>query len=451
MSKLSYSTFLNANGHSWNWLHCSSQSLSLASSSSRTPSIIPDISEYDEKVLTAATKNCLPDVLEGSVSQGQFNGPIRGTYVCDTCPVGVRHPDSPRCPSQNFNKHPCGSALMDNDNGPRGSWDNQRDLTSISGTQSIQRSRSPIRKRSTLDEVTQTSDLTAEITIISEYAVAYGGFSDIYLGVWDDGYSPLPKIAIKLLRAFTRQDVDLDRARKRLNREVNVWKRLQHPNIAEFLGVSFPMGGRPALVMRWYENGTAPEYLKLHLDANKFRFVLDVASGLEYLHTRQPPVIHGDLKGNNTLVSDDSKVVLTDFGLSRLVEELTVQSGNTTNSIAGSIRWQAPELIFDEPEEGSTASKVTFPGDIYALGSTIYELLTGHIPYYSQLLDWVVIQHISAGRSPVREDDRAILEEYPGMLDLINRCWALKPQDRPDITEVVRLLDDIGKRIYKPP
>ena len=48
---------------------------------------------------------------------------------------------------------------------------------------------------------------------------------------------------------------------QRLNREVYVWKRLNHPNIAKFYGVSLNFDNRPSLVMQWYENGTAPNYL----------------------------------------------------------------------------------------------------------------------------------------------------------------------------------------------
>lgn len=149
-------------------------------------------------------------------------------------------------------------------------------------------------------------------------------------------------MAIKLLRILTRKDQDGVRARKvkaitiilqvvalnrtfcvfqRLNREVYVWHRLEHPNVVKLFGTSYHMSGRPAMVMRWYDNGNAAEYL-----ANKnpgadrkqlvtisgsstfFKFlfcsflyvsdqILDVARGLAYLHTHKPPIIHADLKG----------------------------------------------------------------------------------------------------------------------------------------------------------
>lgn len=61
-----------------------------------------------------------------------------------------------------------------------------------------------------------------------------------------------------------------------------MWKRLEHPNIAKFYGVSFQLGGRPALVMQWYENGTAPNYIK----DRSMAFRLTLVSDRPTLHIR---------------------------------------------------------------------------------------------------------------------------------------------------------------------
>ena len=98
-----------------------------------------------------------------------------------------------------------------------------------------------------------------------------------------------------------------------------MWNRLSHPNIAKFYGISFQLGGRPSLVMQWYENGAAPDYLLSQLNERcleivSLRFwhfistslsfivlqVKDVCRGLKYLHTLPFPVVHGDLKGVGT-------------------------------------------------------------------------------------------------------------------------------------------------------
>jgi hypothetical protein len=88
-------------------------------------------------------------------------------------------------------------------------------------------------------------------------------------------------VAIKLLRILTIRDQDGVKARKvlplahpefdehyingslqRLNREVYVWHRLEHPNIVKLFGTSYHMSGRPSMVMQWHQNGSASDYLK---------------------------------------------------------------------------------------------------------------------------------------------------------------------------------------------
>ena len=123
--------------------------------------------------------------------------------------------------------------------------------------------------------------------------------------------------------------------------------------------------------------------------------VKDVCRGLRYLHTLL--VVHGDLKGvgtftsvkahltrmntqNNILIDDDGHAVLTDFGLSKVIEELTGPTGNTTSMLGGTIRWQAPELIFDEheeDEEGDSRKSGPFPSlssDVWSFACTAYEV-----------------------------------------------------------------------------
>lgn len=82
-----------------------------------------------------------------------------------------------------------------------------------------------------------------------------------------------------------------------------------------------------------------------------------------YLHQFEPGIIHGDVKGNNVLISSDHHARLCDFGLARHVDARTV----TALKGAGSVPWQSPEVLRDE------ASK-SFQTDVYAFGITIYEV-----------------------------------------------------------------------------
>ncbi|EDR03985.1 uncharacterized protein LACBIDRAFT_306311 [Laccaria bicolor S238N-H82] len=245
-----------------------------------------------------------------------------------------------------------------------------------------------------------------------------------------------------MLRACTRQEVDPVRARKRLNREVYVWNGLCHPNIARFYGISFRLGGRPALVMQWYQNGTVPNYIYNQLRTNGAK-VRDIAQGLGYLHSLIPPVVHGDLKGNNTLVNDDGHAMLTDFGLAKVIEELAGPTGNTTSTCAGSVRWQAPELITDtRPDISDDASKPSSPtrgSDVWSFGCTAYEIMTGKIPYHSHCQLWTIIKAIVEKQCFIYQEDRGVLE-VNGLMLLLEDCWQYDVEKRPEIGEVLRRL-----------
>ncbi|EAU85167.2 TKL/TKL-ccin protein kinase [Coprinopsis cinerea okayama7 len=334
----------------------------------------------------------------------------------------------------------------------------------------------PLRRGSTIDLVTEALDLSAEIEICGG-SVAHGGYSDVYRAKWTtttgsvtgngnwivngDGVSAgagkgeevvTRDVAVKTLRAFSQtSNVDLNRARKRLNREVHVLKRLNHPNIAEFYGIAFHKDGRPSVVMKWYRYGTAPEYLAKNAGVDRLGVVRDVAAGLEYLHTLQPPVVHGDLKGSNTLVDESGRVVLSDFGLSKVMEQVLGPTGFTTSTCAGgTVRWLAPELLFDprmevdpyDDEDIEAVETPTMASDIWSLGCVAYELATGKYPYADERYDYNVMQAImNKNRTPAD-----VKEEWTGesrrVYRMLSRCWVREPSNRGNIREIVNLLRD---------
>ncbi|KIM84883.1 hypothetical protein PILCRDRAFT_817698 [Piloderma croceum F 1598] len=283
-------------------------------------------------------------------------------------------------------------------------------------------------------------DLTHQIKTLSTYAFAHGGFADIHLAEWkrrsEDGEFQSIQVVIKLLRILTRQDVDGVRARKRLNREVYVWHRLDHLNVARMFGTSYHMGARPAIVLEWYQNGNASEYLKKNPNADRKMLIHDTARGLNYLHTLNPPIVHGDLKGNNVLITRACRAVLTDFGLSQVIEDLKGPSGNTTTMVQGSIRWQAPEIVLDD--ENNQKLQLTFPSDVWSFACTAYELLTGNLPYHNRLRDFSVIQDHIHGVKPGAPDTNIIYAPGPQdkIWELLDRCWSYQPYMRPLMKDV---------------
>jgi len=288
-------------------------------------------------------------------------------------------------------------------------------------------------------------DLTQNITTISTYAIAQGGLSDIYKGHWhqrgESGSDPV-MVAIKVLRILTRKDQDGVRTRKRLNREVYVWHRLEHPNVVKLFGTSYHISGRPAMIMQWYDNGNATEYLsKKNPQADRVKLILDVARGMEYLHTHRPPIVHADLKGNNVLITDDGRAALCDFGLSQVIEDLAGPTGFTpSNPDVGPLRWQAPEFLEGDDEHPTPAS------DVWSFGCTAFELLTGQLPYAHCKRDGQVVKDMQNGippSGPPGQSPSPLLTFDPRVCTLLESCWSFYPSARPQMTRVRTQLEEI--------
>ncbi|KDQ06581.1 hypothetical protein BOTBODRAFT_246069 [Botryobasidium botryosum FD-172 SS1] len=191
-------------------------------------------------------------------------------------------------------------------------------------------------------------------------------------------------------------------------------------------------------------NGTVDDFVKKTPNVNRVHLLVQIAQGLEYMHTQNPPIIHGDLKANNILVSEDGSACLSDFGLSRVhvghSSEVTLAT-DTQQTLApitmayhANFRWGAPEVLLD-------AMCRTPASDIYSLGRLMVELLTGEIPF-PHLPDCAIIQHVEAGTydRPPKDSDAAARGLDDDMWGLILECWDQDPLKRPSASQVVERL-----------
>ncbi|CAA7267978.1 unnamed protein product [Cyclocybe aegerita] len=236
--------------------------------------------------------------------------------------------------------------------------------------------------------------LNGEVTKYGDLAIAGGVYSDIWAGKWLGE----EKVALKALRNIRVSD---PKAKKRFENEINLWANLKHSNILPFYGIVTDLGQHIHMVSPWQENGNVLEFVKTHRDANRISFMAGAAQGLEYLHLRN--IIHGNMKCANILVSAKGEARICDFGMSKVIEEVTEKSASAALTEGGSARWLAPELI-----EGKSPSKAA---DTYSFAMALLELLTGKYPFADCKRDATVIRKIVVLKQmPARPKDREVWE-----------------------------------------
>lgn len=191
-------------------------------------------------------------------------------------------------------------------------------------------------------------------------------------------------VAIKILQPSSANR----RAVKGFIREAKMLKKLNHPNIIQVMDFGKEKG-IPYMVME-YINGEDLKKLLLHKKTKKLQrydLILQIGRGLDYLHENN--IIHQDIKPENILVSKNNEVKIIDFGLARY-NRLRIFTRN--RFIDGTPTYMSPEQIRKRHTDKKT--------DIYSYGITIYEMLTGRVPYQANDKSAIMRAHIDIHIQP---------------------------------------------------
>ncbi|KAG6332887.1 hypothetical protein ID866_6205 [Astraeus odoratus] len=206
-------------------------------------------------------------------------------------------------------------------------------------------------------QASYTVNLNGQVALVEGTSPVRGSSSLVYEGILRQDAEEV-KVAVKVFHSAPPGDMT---TLKRILREVHICSKLHHENIIRTLGISTDFGATISIISRWMEMGDAHTFVQ-NTDHDPRPLLLDIAAGLNYLHTLQPgPVFHGDLKGFNVLVSDEHSAVLANFGLSDLTESSFSMSVVTPQR--GSFPWMAPEFL---DNYGASAA-----GDVWAFGMTV--------------------------------------------------------------------------------
>ncbi|CAN1280813.1 Serine/threonine/tyrosine-protein kinase HT1 [Linum perenne] len=251
---------------------------------------------------------------------------------------------------------------------------------------------------------------------------AHGAHSRLYHGLYND-----EPVAVKIIREPDDEEngVSAARMKSQFDREVLLLSRLRHPNVIRFVAAC----KKPpvyCVITEYLPEGSLRAYLhkledrSLRLD-KLIAFALDIARGMEYIHSRG--VIHRDLKPENILLDEDFHLKIADFGIA--CEEAYC---DMLIDDPGTYRWMAPEMI----KKKSYGRKV----DVYGFGLMLWEMIAGMIPYEE-------MNPIQAAFAVVNKNLRPVIPPKcpAAMKALIEQCWCLQPEKRPEFWQIVKVLE----------
>ncbi|NP_001234768.2 CTR1-like protein kinase [Solanum lycopersicum] len=254
--------------------------------------------------------------------------------------------------------------------------------------------------------------------------IGLGSYGEVYHADWNG-----TEVAVK---KFLDQDFS-GAALAEFKREVRIMRRLRHPNVVRFMG-AITRPPHLSIITEFLPRGSL--YRIIHRphfqidERQRIKMALDVAKGMDCLHTSNPTIVHRDLKSPNLLVDTDWNVKVCDFGLSRLKHNTFLSSKST----AGTPEWMAPEVLRNEPSNEKC--------DIYSFGVILWELATLRLPW--------------SGMNPMQVVGAVGFQnkrlEIPKELDpivarIIWECWQTDPNLRPSFAQLTVALTPLQRLV----
>ena len=256
--------------------------------------------------------------------------------------------------------------------------------------------------------------------------VGSGGMADVYKA---KDHKLNRFVAMKVLKPEFSADTNFI---KKFQREAQAAAGLAHPNIVNVFDVGEDQGIN-YIVMELVEGITLKEYIskKGKLTVKEATSIaIQVAMGLEAAHNRS--IVHRDIKPQNIIISTDGKVKVTDFGIARAASSNTI----STNAM-GSVHYSSPEQV-----RGGYSD---YKSDIYSLGITMYEMVTGKVPFDGDTTVAIAIKHLQDEMLPPSE----FVPELPHSLEeIILKCTQKSPDRR--YSTLAELINDLKHSLIDP-
>lgn len=243
--------------------------------------------------------------------------------------------------------------------------------------------------------------------------LASGGMATVYIA---RHHLTRQEVALKVVASVFARDAA---GVARFLREVSVASRIQHEGVVKVFDAGFDEAlGSPYLAMELLDGVSLAEMLSERKvdQEGAVRLVLAFLDPLAAAH--EAGVVHRDLKPENVFVTRDGQVKLLDFGVAR---DLRGSRATMEGTALGTVYYMAPEQAVDARSVGAAA-------DVYAAGVTLYQVLCGIFPFDGTTPHAVLIR---ANRETAVPTATRASGVHPGLCELVDRCLAKNPEDRP--------------------
>jgi serine/threonine protein kinase len=243
-----------------------------------------------------------------------------------------------------------------------------------------------------------------------EAKLGSGGMSTVYLARDETLDRP---VAIKVLhREMSEQEDQLQRFRQ----EARAVAKLSHPNVVSVIDAGED-GGHPYIVFEYVKGETLKQRIARvgGLDTQEaIAYAIEVARGLSVAHSRN--MVHRDIKPQNVLIDEEGRAKLTDFGISRQLEQEGVTA---TGRVLGTTDYVAPEQAMGRDVDPRS--------DVYSLGVVLYEMLVGQVPFHADSQVGVAMKHVNEELPDVQ---RRRPEVSAAVALVVERATAKNPAER---------------------
>ncbi|XP_034246604.1 tyrosine-protein kinase hopscotch [Thrips palmi] len=282
-----------------------------------------------------------------------------------------------------------------------------------------------------LESMSSVFELGPDVNVVLQGRIGQGFYGEVYKGTLERlDSSETEQVAVKKLRSDALSTTLAD-----FEREINIMKTLEHPNIVQIKGVVHEP--EVSLVMEFVQHGSLKSYLKIHNEKllpekHLLKFALDVAKGMEYLG--QKNIVHRDLAARNILVFDEFNVKISDFGLAQVMSQNNYYIMTSNRELP--IPWYAPESLRD--------GKFSPRSDVWSYGVTLYEMFSlGEEPRLASCTNEQ--DHHELLRVLDKGDRLPCPPQCPQAVyvELMTPCWKSESRDRPSFSEICDIISSM--------